>query len=142
MDKAGAVHRLDRCPHRLGEMFDMSGEAAKTICVRWRGAEVDRLARLIEQAEVETLAAEIQSRVQHRVGLPSSLEDARSMPPREALLHRIPYHADPVATRRSPRQCFPTGLAVLAAVALPRVATGCDRSALSEEGRLVKSSAG
>jgi len=37
-------------------------------------------------------AAEIQSGVKHVVGLPSSLEDARSMTPREALLHRISYH--------------------------------------------------
>src|SRR5438477_5088671 len=30
-------------------------------------------------------------------GLPSSLEDARSMTPREALLHGIPYHGIPAA---------------------------------------------
>jgi hypothetical protein len=42
--------------------------------------------------KVETLATETQPGVQHCVGLPSSFEDARSITPREALLHRIPYH--------------------------------------------------
>src|SRR5207249_1031444 len=90
VNKTSAVHRLDRREDRLAEAADTSGQAVQTIGVRRRGADLDLLAQLIEQAEVETLAAEIQSSVQHAWGLPSSLEDARSMTPREALLHRIP----------------------------------------------------
>jgi hypothetical protein len=70
VDKAGAVHRLDRCLHRFSETSEPSGQAAKTIGVRRRGANLDRLARLIEQAEIETLATEIQSGIQHCVGPP------------------------------------------------------------------------
>ena len=70
MDKACAVHRLDRCLHRFSETSEPSGKAAKTIGVRRRGASLDRPARLIEQAEIETLAIEIQSGVQHCVGPP------------------------------------------------------------------------
>ena len=44
----------------------------------------------VERLPIETLAAEIQSDVQHRRGLPSLSSDARSVPPREALLHHIP----------------------------------------------------
>jgi hypothetical protein len=70
VDKAGAIHRLDRRPHRLGETSDASGKAAKTVSVGRRGTDLDPLSQLSEQAEVETLAAEIQSRVQHCVGPP------------------------------------------------------------------------
>jgi len=56
MDKTGAVHRLDRRPHWLRETTGASREAAKTIRVRWRRARLDGLTRLVEQAEVETLA--------------------------------------------------------------------------------------
>jgi hypothetical protein len=67
VDKTSAVHRLDRRDDRLVEAADASGQAAQTVSVGRRGADLDLLAQLIEQAEVETLAAEIQSRVQHRV---------------------------------------------------------------------------
>src|SRR6266550_3727024 len=70
MDKTGAVHRFDRRLHGLSETSEPSGKAAKTVGVRWRGASLDRPARLIEQTEIETLATEIQSRVQHCVGPP------------------------------------------------------------------------
>lgn len=57
MDETGAVHRLDRRLHWLSETTGASRQAAKTIRVRWRRAGVDGLTRLVEQAEVETLAA-------------------------------------------------------------------------------------
>src|SRR5207253_315213 len=55
---------------RLAEAADASGQAAQTVSVGRRSADLDLLAQLIEQAEVETLAAEIQSGVQHCVGPP------------------------------------------------------------------------
>jgi hypothetical protein len=90
VDETGAGHRLDRRPHRLTEAADPAGQATQTIRIGRRRTHLNRLTRLIEQVKVETLATEIQSGVQHTRGLPSSLEDARSMTPREALLHRIP----------------------------------------------------
>src|SRR5205814_4226749 len=68
--EAGTVHRLDRRPHRLGETSNATSKAAKTVSVGRRSADLDLLAQLIEQAEIETLAAEIQSGVQHCVGPP------------------------------------------------------------------------
>jgi len=70
VDETGAVHRLDRRDDRLAEAADASGQAAQTVSVGRRSADLDLLAQLIEQAEVETLAAEIQSGVQHCVGPP------------------------------------------------------------------------
>src|SRR5207253_3441289 len=70
MNETRAVHRLDRRDDRLVEAADASGQAAQTVSVGRRGADLDLLAQLIEQAEVETLAAEIQSRVQHCLGPP------------------------------------------------------------------------
>ena len=61
MDKTGAVHRLDRRLHWLGETSDANSQATKTIRVRWRRARVDGLTRFVEQAEIETLATQIQS---------------------------------------------------------------------------------
>jgi len=70
VDEPGAVHRFDRRDDRLAEAADASGQAAQTVSVGRRGTDLDLLAQLIEQAEVETLAAEIQSGVQHCVGPP------------------------------------------------------------------------
>jgi hypothetical protein len=72
VDEAGAVHRLDRRPHRLAEASHPLRKVVQPVRIRRRHAGLDRLARIVEQVEVETLAAEIQSGVQHRRGLPSS----------------------------------------------------------------------
>jgi hypothetical protein len=44
--------------HRLGEASHAASEAEKTVSVGPRGADVDLLAQLIEQTEVETVAAD------------------------------------------------------------------------------------
>src|SRR5262249_23724526 len=90
--EASAVHRLDRGTDRLGVSSDALAQVMQSISVRWSRAALDRRTLSIEQVKVETLATEIQAGVQHCVGLPSSYEDARSMTPREALLHGSPYH--------------------------------------------------
>src|SRR5439155_21534730 len=102
VDEAGAVHRLDRRPHRLIETSDPPGKTTKTIGVRRRRARLHRLTLLVKQVKVETLAAELQPGVQH-CGAPLRLvEDARSMTPREALLHRIPFGSAPTTVRGLP----------------------------------------
>jgi hypothetical protein len=45
-------------------------QRAQAIGIRRRGAELDRRTLTIEQMEVETLATEIQTGVQHCVGPP------------------------------------------------------------------------
>src|SRR5882672_12277850 len=57
VNKTSAVHRLDRREDRLAEAADTSGQAAQSVGVWRRGTDLDLLAQLIEQAEVETLAA-------------------------------------------------------------------------------------
>jgi hypothetical protein len=70
--EAGPVHRLDGRLHRLAEASHPAGQSAKPISI-WRcRTRLHRLTGLVEKAVVETLAAEIQSGVQHRRGLPSS----------------------------------------------------------------------
>jgi hypothetical protein len=65
VDEAGAGHRLDRCPHRPPVAADPLGEPAKTIRVWGSRAYLERLPTLVQQVEVETLTAEIQTSVQH-----------------------------------------------------------------------------
>jgi hypothetical protein len=65
-----AVHRLDRRADRLAMTLESSRQAEQTICVWRRRADVDRRALIVEQMEVETLATEIQTGVQHRTRAP------------------------------------------------------------------------
>src|SRR5712691_5398655 len=60
---------------------------------RSRGrTDFDRRALNVEQMKVRRLRLRSKSAYSIATGLPPSLEDARSITPREALLHRIPYH--------------------------------------------------
>jgi hypothetical protein len=94
VDEPHAVHRLDRRADRLPATFEPLRQTVKPICVRWRRADLGRRALTIEQVEGETLATEIQTRVQHEVGPPldSSQDDKLEPVIREALLHGIPYN--------------------------------------------------
>ncbi len=105
VNETGAVHRLDRRENRLAEAADTSGQAAQSVGVWRRGADLDPLAQLIEQAEVETLAAEIQSHVQHCLGPPfvsrgRAEHDSAGGPPSS---HSFAGRG-PSATGGSPRQ--------------------------------------
>ena len=63
--EAGAVHRLDRRPDRNAVASETFAQAAQTISIRWRRTDLDGRTLGVEQVEVETLAAEIQTGVQH-----------------------------------------------------------------------------
>jgi hypothetical protein len=60
-----AVHRLDRRANRRGVTVEPLPQTAKTVDVGRRHADLDRRALTVEQVEVETLATEIQTGVQH-----------------------------------------------------------------------------
>jgi hypothetical protein len=62
VDKTGAVHRLDRRLHRFSVPSEPSGQAAKTIGVRRRGASLDRPARLIDELDREIDSCESELR--------------------------------------------------------------------------------
>ncbi len=64
-------------------------ETTAIVAAGWHGSPLEQLAAGEAGIEVKTLAAEIQSDVQHALGLLRLVEDARSFPPREALLHGI-----------------------------------------------------
>jgi hypothetical protein len=68
--ETSAVHRLDRGPNRLTMTSEPLAQAAQTVSVGRRCADVDGRTLLVEQVEVETLATEIQPGVQHCVGPP------------------------------------------------------------------------
>src|SRR5690242_4727124 len=70
MHEAGTVHRLDRGADRLAVTSDALAQVLQPISVGRRSAALDRLALSVEQVEVETLATEIQTGVQHRNGPP------------------------------------------------------------------------
>jgi len=65
VDETGALHRLDRRPQRQAVPGQPPRERTQPVRVRRRHTDLDPIARLIEQTEIETLAAEIQSSVQH-----------------------------------------------------------------------------
>jgi hypothetical protein len=56
MHEAGAVHRLDRCPHRLPVGGGLADQAAEPVGIRRRGGDLDRAALGIEQAHVQPVA--------------------------------------------------------------------------------------
>jgi hypothetical protein len=68
--EAGAVHRLDRRADRRTVTREPLRQTTKTVDVRRRRADLDRHALSVEQVEVETFAAQIQTGVQHRSGPP------------------------------------------------------------------------
>src|SRR6266496_5094932 len=65
VDEAGTVHRLDRRADRRPITVDPLRQAMQTVGIRWRRTDLDRRTLGVEQVEVETLAAEIQTGVQH-----------------------------------------------------------------------------
>jgi hypothetical protein len=69
-------------------------QATQSVGIRRCCADLDGRTLSVEQMEVETLATEIQTGVEHGVGPPldSFQMTSRSLSPGEALLHRIPYH--------------------------------------------------
>src|SRR5439155_23379319 len=88
--EACSVHRLDRGPNRQVEAVEAESKTAQAVGIRRCRAHLHARSGPVEQMEVETLAAEIQSDVQHAGASLRLFEDARSMTPREALLHHIP----------------------------------------------------
>jgi len=71
MHKPSSSHRLDHALHRLTVSQDAARQAAKPVSVRWRGELLNDLSVLRQQADVELLATQIQSSVQHTNGPPS-----------------------------------------------------------------------
>jgi hypothetical protein len=63
--EAGSVHRLDRRPDRFAMTSETLAQPAQTVSIRRRRTDLDRCTLGVEQVEVETLAAEIQTGVQH-----------------------------------------------------------------------------
>ncbi len=59
------VHRLNRRADRLAMTSETLAQAAQTLGIRWRRTDLDGRALPVEQMEVETLATEIQTGVQH-----------------------------------------------------------------------------
>jgi hypothetical protein len=68
--EARAVHRFDCCADRSAMTLEPLRQTTKTVGVGRRRADVDRPSLRVEQVEVETLATEIQTCVQHRSGPP------------------------------------------------------------------------
>jgi hypothetical protein len=68
--EARTVHRLDRRADRLAMMIASSRQAEQTVDIRRRNTNLDGRSLAVKQMEVETLAAEIQTGVQHRNGPP------------------------------------------------------------------------
>ncbi len=65
MHEARAVHRLNRGADRFAVTSETLAQAAQTVGIRRRRTDLDRRTISVEQVEVETLAAEIQTGVQH-----------------------------------------------------------------------------
>ena len=70
MHEPRTVHRLDRRADRRLVTSETLAQSAQPVGIRRRGTDLDRLTITVEQMEVETLATEIQSGVQHRNGPP------------------------------------------------------------------------
>jgi hypothetical protein len=69
VDEAGTVHRLDRRADRLAVAIYPGDEAPQGIGVGADRGHLDRPAVLIEQVHIEPLARQVQSGVQHVLGL-------------------------------------------------------------------------
>jgi hypothetical protein len=56
MDEAGAVHRLDRRPHRLPVSGGLAGQPTQPVGIWWCGGDLDRAALGIKQTHVQPVA--------------------------------------------------------------------------------------
>jgi hypothetical protein len=65
VDEARSVHRLDRGADRRAVTIEPLRQSAQAVGIRWRRTDLDRRTLSVQQMEVETLAAEIQTGVQH-----------------------------------------------------------------------------
>jgi hypothetical protein len=63
--EAGPVHRLNRGADRFAVTSETLAQAAQTVDIRRRRSHLHGRTLGVEQVEVETLAAEIQTGVQH-----------------------------------------------------------------------------
>jgi hypothetical protein len=68
--QARPIHRLDRGADRRTQTLKALAQPSQTVNIRRRGADVNRCTVVVEQVEVQTLATEIQTGVQHRSGPP------------------------------------------------------------------------
>src|SRR5262249_37292035 len=100
VDEAGAVHRLDRRADRRAVPIEPLSQTTKTVGVRRRRTNLHGRTLTVEQVEVETLATEIQTGVQHESGPPlRKLLDDKPEPVTRggpsswhSLPWRLPYH--------------------------------------------------
>jgi hypothetical protein len=74
VNEAGTGHRLDGCADRLTVFTEPACEDAKPIGIRWHGADVHRLAAVVQNVDVQAFPAEIQANVQHMTGPPVVLD--------------------------------------------------------------------
>jgi hypothetical protein len=70
VDEARPVHRLDRSANRFAVTSEPPRQPVEPIRIGRRRATLDHPTLGVEQVEVETLATQIQSGVQHRSGPP------------------------------------------------------------------------
>ena len=82
--KRAPVHRLDRGADRLAMTRELPTQTTEPVGIRRCRTDLNGRALTVEQVEVETLAAEIQSGVQHGSGPPlgRSRCATRRLPPR------------------------------------------------------------
>jgi hypothetical protein len=109
--EARSVHRLDRRLDRLAMAIEPSCQSTQTVSIRRGRPDFERRALSVEQVKVETLAAEIQTGVQHCNGPPfvsrgRAEHDSAGVPPSS---HSLP----------------PTVLAHFRGFAGRRLTTGC-----------------
>jgi hypothetical protein len=83
MDEPGAVHRLDRCHHRLAQPDDLADQAAQPASIRRCRGHLDRLTCFIHQVHVQAVARQVQPCVHMATGLlvVASLVTTRRLPP-------------------------------------------------------------
>jgi len=70
VDETRAGHRLNHSAHRLAVLQDPPRKPANTIVVARPSELLDQLAALEQQANIEPVATQIQSSVQHEDGPP------------------------------------------------------------------------
>ncbi len=68
VDKAGTVHRLDRRAHRSAEGRHFLGEVTEPVEIGRGLGDGELCASFVEHADVESLSAEVKSKMQHGVG--------------------------------------------------------------------------
>jgi hypothetical protein len=65
VDEASTVHGFDRCPDRLSEGRELTGEAAKTVRVRADSGDGQGLPVVVESADFQPCSTEVKTDVQH-----------------------------------------------------------------------------